>query len=276
MFRTEKNKIAIDMVRKSAAILRAEPPPILRLLNLLIFAEETQVAEHFLLTFASGLRKVIDKVHFDWSTLPSEIGALLNKNPRCSAANLASLEKFAKQLPSRYDAHAEEAVLVGNGAVLAGLYEDMGAFLASGWEALLSNGICINDAKPKKFNPPLEDWSERIQIGNCWWRKPKPMLLTALLARHVGDPATSPASPVWSHLGIALLVWQNCFTSAEILDIGNKLGCPAEIERGLAIAGQIFPEIERWVNPEKLHIPGWERKLALPIAIGRLMMGEKD
>jgi hypothetical protein len=276
MINPAQGEIVADLVRKNGRILRRERVKALRLMNSLIWALEAQVPEQYLLPFSSCLHRIADGAHFDAAALPSAVGSLFNKNRRCSAENLAGLARFGARIQEEFGAATEDAVLVEDGAALAGLYQDPGAFPALHWAALLRTGICANGGKPTELAPPAEEWSEQVRFGNACWRKPKPALLVALLAGQIGNPATSPMPPMWPHLGLALLVWKDRIGVKEILELGTRLTLREDVAHGLAIVAHIFPELADWVDAEKLGIPGWERKFAVPIAARRIVIGDRD
>ncbi len=276
MLNTEQETIAVGLIRKKAKILRGEEQKALRLVNSLVWAHESQIPEDFLLTFNSALSVVIHMSRFDPASLPPVVGALANKNKRCRTSNLIALDLFGARIENEYSVATEETVLSGNGAALSVLYNDPGAFPATEFAALLDNGTYVNGRKRKKMKPLSEEWSERIQIGNNYWRKPKPELLVALLAQHIGDPGTNPALPMWPHLGTALLLWRDKISLETVVDLGKQLTVRAEVERGLAIAAYIFPELTRWIETIKLKIPRWEKKYAIPLAAKRIVQGGRN
>ncbi|MGA2262338.1 MAG: hypothetical protein ABSH28_12990 [Acidobacteriota bacterium] len=276
MLSNDQSKIVVELVRSNARILRRERPKILRLMHRLIEAQEEQIPEQFLLPFSSSLRGATEGDRFEESALPASVGLLFNKNQRWSCWNLATLERFGARIRGEFGAATEDAVLSGDGAALVGLYQDPGAYPAACWAAVLKDGTCVNGAKPKTFSPPADDWSEKIRLGNSIWRRPKPIFLVTLLAGHVGDSTTSPTPPMWPHLGLALLAWRDQFGVNEVLQMGAELAQQEEVKRGIAIVTHIFPELEKWANPEKLGIPVWERKFAIPIATRRLVLGERE
>ena len=276
MLNTDQSEIVVDLIRKNARILRRERFKALRLINSLIWAREAHVPEPFLLPFSCSLRKAIEGTRFDQSALPSAVGSLFMRNRRCSVDNLAALEDFGVRIREEFGCTTEDAVLAGDGAALAGLYQDPGAFQAADWTALLRDGTCANGGRPRMLRPPAKEWSEKIQFCKACWRKPKPALLITLFAAHIGDPTTSPIPPMWPHLGLALLAWKDRIGVKEVLELGSKLVQREEVERGLAIAAHIFPELAKWAEPEKLGIPAWERKFAVPLAARRLKLGERE
>lgn len=276
MLNTEQGSIAVGLIRKKAKILRGEEQKALRLVNSLVWAHESQIPEDFLLSFNSALSVVIHMSRFDPASLPPVVGALANKNKRCRTSNLIALDQFGAGIEKELSVSTDETVLSGNGAALTVLYNDPGAFPTSEFSALLDNGIYINGSKKKRLTPPDEEWSERVRIGKNYWRKPKPELLIALLAHHIGDPGTNPAMPMWPHLGTALLLWRDKTSLETVLELGDRLAIGAEVERGLAIGAYIFPELTRWIETVKLKIPRWERKYAIPLAAKRIVQGGRD
>ena len=276
MLNSEQIQIIKKLVRKAAGILRGETLKPMRLMNTLVAAREENVPEHFLLPFCSCLRRIIDRFHFDTATLPTIAASLLNKNRRCEAANLAALEQFADGIEREFGAVSDETVLAGEGAVLAGLYEDPGAFPADHWAALLKDGTYANGKKVVAMTPPPEEWSKKIEFGNANWRIPGPGLLIALLARHVGDHAALPVPPMWHHLATALFLLPDRVTVQEVLELGTRIGQKEKVEHGLAITAHIFPELGKWADVKRFSMPQWKRKYAIPLAARRVLIGGRD
>ena len=271
-----QGEIVVELVRKHARLLRGESFKTLRHVHALVRAREANVPETFLLPFSSALRKVVETTRFDKSALPSAVGSLFMSNRRCAAANLAALDKFAAEIRGKFESKTEYAVLAGDAAALSGLYQDMGAFPASHWTALLRDGTYAAEHRRRILGLPQDDWSEPIKLGKTSWRKPRPPLLITLLAAHLGNPSVPPTPSIWPHLALALLVWSNRIPVKEILEFAGTLDVLEDAQRGIALAAHMFPELAEWANLDKLWIPGWEKKFAIPIAARRLMMGERD
>lgn len=276
MLNVEQSKIAISLIRKHARIMRGEPFNTLGLMNSLVWAQETQLPDQFLLPLSSFLCRSIAQGPFDASVLPSAVGLLFNKNQRCAARNLETLKCFQSRIFEELATEGDTAILVGDGAALTGLYGDPGAIPSVHWAALLQDGTYVDNGTTRPFGMPQEHWSEKIQFGNACWRRPKPALLAALVAAHVGDPLVPPASFLWQHLGLTLLVWKESIRSDEICGIGKVFGKQEQVARGLALTAQIFPELKKWLKVQALGIPAWERNFALPIAARRLTLGGRN
>ena len=269
-------EIVKNLIRRNARIEKQERFKALRFINRLVWAIEASIPDEFLMPFSSSLRQAIDWNSFDESTLPPGPASLFNKINRCSDQNLQSLDSFREKIMEEYNAASQDTVLAGEGAALAGLYHDPGAFPTVHWEGLMENGLCANGEKPRKYGSPLKSWSEPVQFGHSQWRKPKPALLITLLASSVGDPSSPLMPPIWTHLGLALLLYKDNLSIDEILDIGTRLEQRDEVERGIAIAAHLFSELDEWVDFRRLSIPKWERKFAIPIAARRITIGERD
>ncbi len=276
MLNSKQREIIVGLIRKHAQALHQGQVSTRRLVSNLIQAEEALVPERFLMPVVTCLQGIVKYANIEESALPLFVRYLFSETLRCSAENLEELNSFGESIFDRYGAATEDAVLAGDVAALAALYENTGAFPAGDFEALLKNGTCANGAKPKLMKSPADEWSTKVRMGNTEWRKPKPALMIALFARHVGDPVTPPMPPVWPHLGLALLIWKDRIPVKEVLGIAEKLGRREEVECGMVIAACIFPEIREWVDAGALKMPGWERKLAAPIAARRLVLGAAD
>jgi hypothetical protein len=276
MLNSEQIEIAVSLVRKHARIMRGEPITILGLMNSLVWAQEAQLPDQFLLPLSSSLHKTLAQGDFVTSALPLAVGLLFKKNQLCAARNLESLKCLESRIVEESGIESGNAILAGDGAVLSGLYGDPGALPSAQWAALLQDGTLADCSKSRWFGAPEEDWSEKIDFGNRCWRRPKPAFLMALLAAHVGDPSAPLASFQWQHLGLAVLAWKGSIQASEVCDIGNALGKLEQVTRGLAIATEIFSEAAEWLKTETLKIPAWERRFALAIAAHRLIVGERN
>lgn len=276
MITAVQGDIIVGLVRRHAEMLRGRSFKTLRQLNALIRGREANIPDSFLLPFSAALKKVVESGSFDKAMLPASVGALFRINAKFEAANLASLDKFASDVRSKFGGKTEDAVLAGDAAALAGLYEDMGAFGASHWAALLDDGTYAAQSRPRRIGLPQEDWSEPVKIGKNLWRRPRPPLLITLLAAHLGNPSAPPTPSIWPHLALSLLVWNDQVPVQSILEFAGALDLAEDVQRGLAITAHVFPELREWAGVDELSIPGWEKKLAIPIAARRLMMGERD
>ena len=276
MITTAQGELIIDLVRRHGRMLRGESFKTLRFLNALVRAREADVPEGFLLPFGVALHKTIDGTRFDAATLPPSVGALFAAGRRWRTKNLAALDAFAEDLRVNFQAKTEDAILAGDGAALSGLYEDPGAFPGAHWAALLPDGTYAASSRKRKLALPADDWSEKIRFGKNTWRKPRPDLVVTLLAAHLGNPSAPPMPSMWPHLGLALLAWKDRLSVRAILEFARALDVVEDVRRGLAITAHIFPELEAWANVDELSIPGWEQKLAIPLAARRLMAGDRD
>jgi hypothetical protein len=276
MITTAQVELVVDLIRKHGRMLRRESFKTLRQINALIRAREANVPESFLLPFSGALQKTIETTRFDKSALPSAVGSLFMSNRRWSDANLAALDRFGIYVCDQCGGKTESTVLAGDGGALSALYQDSGAFPATYWAALLRDGTYAAESRKRMLGFPEDDWSEQIQFGKTSWRKPKPALLITLLAAHLGNPTAPPTPPIWPHLGLALLAWNDRIAVQDILKFAGKLDVLEDVQRGLAISAHIFPELAEWTNLNELWIPGWEKKFAIPLAARRLMMGERE
>jgi hypothetical protein len=275
MLNTRQGEIIVGLVRRHAQALRHEGVSARRLVSNLMQAEEAMVPERYLMPVGSCLQGIVKNANIEESALPLFVRYLFNETKRYGAENIGALNNFGKSIFDRYGALTKDAVLAGDVAALATLYENPGAFPAGDFEALLKSGTCANGEQPKIMKPPADEWSTKVWMGATEWRKPKPALTIALFARHVGDPTTPPAPPVWPHLGLALLIWKDQISIKEVIGISEKLGRRDEVECGIVIAACIFPEIREWVDQGELRLKKWER-VAARIAARRIVLANYD
>lgn len=268
--------IVTELVRRHARVLRGEPYPLLRRMKALIRAREAGVQERFLLPFAAALEGLIRASSFDPAAVPVSVGSLFRANRRAAKENLASLARLADKIRAGHGTEPKDAVLTGDGAALYGLYRDPGAFPGAHWGALLPDGTHLSDKETVRLCKPRPEWSEATAQDGAAWRAPLPALLVALLAAHLGNPKAPPTPSLWPHLALGLLAWRDRVKVKDVLDLGLEIHLAEQVEHGLAIAAHVFPELRSWTDSDKLRIPSWEKKFAIPLAARRLLLGERD
>src|SRR5207245_5077696 len=70
--------------------------------------------------------------------------------------------------------------------------------------------------------------------------------LAVTLAGRVGNPRVSPLPPLWPLLALLLLAWPDRLSAERLMERAASLGIENEVERGLAVVGYLFPELQEW------------------------------
>src|SRR5437867_8334688 len=94
--------------------------------------------------------------------------------------------------------------------------------------------------------------------------------LAVTLAGRVGNPRVSPLPPLWPLLALLLLAWPDRLSAERLMERAASLGMENEVERGLAVVGYLFPELQEWTADITFRMPLWERTLAVPLAARKL------
>src|SRR5207247_10302770 len=87
--------------------------------------------------------------------------------------------------------------------------------------------------------------------------------LAVTLAGRVGNPRVSPAPPLWPLLALLLLGWRDRLSAERVMERAAWLGMESDVERGLAIAAYLFPEMHEWNADVQFRMPLRERILAV-------------
>src|SRR5438094_3268705 len=94
--------------------------------------------------------------------------------------------------------------------------------------------------------------------------------LAVTLAGRVGNPRVSPVPPLWPLLALLLLAWRDRLSAERVMERAASLRMENEVERGLAVVGYLFPELQEWTADIPFRLPLWERTLAVPLAARKL------
>ena len=233
--------------------------------------------------------------------LPADLRAILDGRGAVKERNLEALAAVARSLEAGGLGAGPDGppVLLGDAAILLGLYDSLAVFPASLWV------VAVPGAGARGTGPALEEaltappfdlrvcglgslagliggHSRLVEAGPTRWRVPSGELLVALMAGRVGDPEAVPTPPSWFHLAVAILGWGDRLDLDAVLTLAAELRIAPQVHRGLAAAAVLFPELAPVVPAPALEIPVWERWVALRIAASRLVkyslgtMGEDD
>ena len=96
--------------------------------------------------------------------------------------------------------------------------------------------------------------SRRWNDGAQTWRVPRRELMLTLLAARLGDPLAHPDPPLWHHLALLLLLWPETEGRELVLEHAARLGLLAQVGRGLAVLGPLFPELQGWTGGGQIQL----------------------
>jgi hypothetical protein len=213
--------------------------------------------------------------------LRSDLQYLVDRQSTIELANLHTLGQIARLIGHHGLQANEEAVLLGDAAVLLGLYRSLSVYQASLWVVAVREALTLPqqpwatevlNALPfdlhfgllGRLDEPLSLRSEVVEIGGARWRIPTGELLVTLLAARVGEPEAVATPPTWFHLAVAMLAWRNSLSTDVVLEIANELEIAPKVHRGFAVVRMVFPELHERFAVERFEVPLWERLLARP------------
>src|SRR6185503_14113531 len=115
--------------------------------------------------------------------------------------------------------------------------------------------------------------SRRWNDGTQTWRVPRRELMVTLLAARLGDALAHPDPPLWHHLALLLLLWPANEGRELALEHAARLGLLAQVGRGLAVVGHLFPELQSWAGAGRgqIQLSLLARSVAVPLAARALV-----
>jgi hypothetical protein len=269
-----------EVVRAASRAAQGESTAAVGLDHLCAVARARGVRERLLRPFL-----VISARGWSDETLPLTLGRQLAMSNGTAAFNGRLLTLLAERIGMSGEASAN-ALLLGDAALLAGLYGNLGAFplrlpLAATATAtdpgvgaplhLRARGGVLGIVP---FGPLAElgrAYSRRWNDGIQTWRVPRRELMLTLLVARLGDPLAHPDPPLWHHLGLLLMLWPEAEGREDVLAHAARLGLLAQVGRGLAVLGNLFPELQGWVGRGRIQMSLISRSVAVPLAARSLV-----
>lgn len=274
------------IVRYAARCRRRSHDAVPRLLDACEQSLAAGLEDHALLPGLVVLRQTSKAFGFPESSIPPELQALLANAETLAVEQSRQLRRMADHLVEVHEV-TSRSLLLGDAALLVALYEHLGAFPASQWIAgvakvqpLRSAGEAVRhphagiELVSLDDMPAVGDHAVLREVDAMRWIVPEPRLLATFLCARVGDSMAHPFPPVWHHLGFALKSWQDELEPGDVLELADRLQLTPAVHRGLAVMLHLFPELERWLPKERLHISRLERRLAIPLAARKLVHAE--
>ena len=271
-----------EVVRAAARVARDGGPASAALDSLAADARHRGVPERL-------LRPSLVIAARGWSdeTLP------LGLSRQLSASNGAAVAAFNSELLSllaervgRAGESTAEALLLGDAALLPGLYGSLAAFplrlpIAATASAtdhgeaplyLRARGGVLGLMALGSLAELARAHSRPWNDGARTWRVPRRELMVTMLVARLGDPLAHPDPTLWHHLALLLLVWPEAEGRALVLEHAARLGLLTQVARGFAIVGHLFPELKGWVQTGRVvQLSFLERSVAVPLAARQLV-----
>src|SRR4051812_20200608 len=209
-----------EVIRTAAHVAEGGKPPGSTLDSVCAEARRRGVPERL-------LRPALVLAARGWSdeTLPLGLGRQL------AAGNGAALAAFNSELLGLLAERVgltgestEDALLLGDAALLSGLYGHLGAFplrlpIAATMSAsqhgetlplyLRARGGMLGLMPCGPLAGPARAPSRPWRDGARTWRGPRRELMLTMLGARLGDPLAHPDPPLWHHLALLQLVWRS-------------------------------------------------------------------
>ena len=270
-----------EVVRAAARVAQGESTTASRFESLCQAARERGVPERLLRPFL-----VIAARGWSDETLPLALSRQLSKSDGVGDANKRLMRSLADRVGLAGES-TENALLVGDAPLLAGLYGSLEAFalrlpLAATATAtdsgnglplvLRARGGVLGVVALGPLAGMLRNHSRRWTDGARAWRVPRRELMVTLLAARLGDPMAHPDPPLWHHLGLLLMLWSEPDGRTLVIEHAVRLGLLSQVARGLAVLGNLFPELQGWAgNSGQVQLSLLTRSLAVPLSARALV-----
>lgn len=269
-----------EVVRAAARAAEGESTVSMDLDRLCATARVRRVPERLLRPFL-----VMAARHWSDETLPLTLSRQLAVGDGTAESNRRLLDMLAERVGLAGEA-TSDALLVGDAALLAGLYGTLSAFplrlplaaTASAFDAgaglplyLHARGGMLGILPLDALAELVRNNSRRWSDGTHTWRVPRRELMLTLLAARLGDPLAHPDPPLWHHLGLLLMLWPEVEGRDLVLEHAARLGLLAQVGRGLAVIGHLFPELAGWPGSGRIQLSLLTRSFAVPLAARALV-----
>jgi hypothetical protein len=269
-----------EVVRAAARAAEGESTVSIGLDRLCATARMRGVPERLLRPFL-----VIAARHWSDETLPLTLSRQLVVGDGTAESNRRLLDMLAERVGLSGES-TSDALLLGDAALLAGLYGTLGAFplrlplaaTASAVDAgaglplyLHARGGMLGVLPLDALGELVRNNSRRWNDGTQTWRVPRRELMLTLLAARLGDPMAHPDPPLGHPLALLLMLWPEAEGRDLVLEHAARLGLLAQVGRGLAVVGHLFPELQGWPGSGRIQLSLLARSLAVPLAARALV-----
>jgi hypothetical protein len=282
----EKEAALLELIRWQGRGLRFDYAAGRGLLEACYSATGAGVPEDFLTASLCVLESAAEHIGASASSVRADFSALFDRQSEIARDNLSKLQSVENRL-AEVKLRPEDVLLLGDPAVLLGLYRSLGAFAAQTWavgipglststeesvteQAIRGMPFEVRFGWMGALEGRVEANSRLATVGEARWRVPTRDLLIVVLAARVGEPEASPASGTWAQLSAALKGMQDDLRVDEMLTMADELALTERAHRGLAIVTSVFPELRKIIPVRRLKVPAWER-VAFRVAGSRLV-----
>jgi hypothetical protein len=284
--RFDRMSALLELVRWQGRGLRHDYSAGRGLLDICYTAAEVGVPVEFISSGLCVLEAAANRIGASMASVVADFSEVVAYQRAAEDANRDELERAGQEVAAR-GCVPRDTVLLGDPAVLIGLYGTLRAYHAKTWVVGLPQGAGAGErsiieeavtAVPSEMRfgsqgtsqGLLRRASRNVTVDGETWLIPGLELLTVQLAGRVGEPEANPESPSWAQLAAVLKGNKDDVAIDGVLQLAHEVGLRSRVDRGLAIVSIVFPELVRLIPPQNLEIPAWE-KIALRVAANRLV-----
>jgi hypothetical protein len=292
--RFDKVSGLLELIRWQGRGLRSDYTAGQGLMEICYTATELRVPVEFISAGLCVLEAAAASIGASMAAVRPDFPEVIAYQDEAEGKNRADQAEVVRQLEAM-NLVPEQVLLLGDSAVLLGLYGTVRAFRVRNCaiglpghagvgeqsiveSMLTARPVEVSFGRLGRLEGRLDRLSRVFMFDGTKWRVPSPELLVVMLAARVGEPEASPESPAWAHLAAMLKGGRDRIEVDEVLDLAEELELAPRVHRGLAIVRVLFPELGRMIPAERLEIPAWER-VALRLAANKLVqaaIGEEE
>ena len=189
----------------------------------------------------------------------------------------------------------EQVLLLGDAALMLGLYGTLRAFRAKTWAIGLPGFAGIGEqsitepavkalpfeisfGKLGRLEDRLDALTRVYMFDGVLWRVPATELMVVLMAARVGEPDASATDRTWAHLAATLTGHRDQIELSSVLELAEELHLSGRVQRGMGITRLLFPELGWLLGRGTLDLPSWDREALRPAAEKQLygVLGDKE
>jgi len=292
--RFDKVSALLELIRWQGRGLRSDYSAGQGLMEICYTAAELGVPVEFVSAGLCVLEAAAARIGASMATVRADFPSVMAYQNDAEERNSAEQAEVLRRLAAMNLA-PEQVLLLGDSAVLLGVYGTVRAFLVRSCaigipdhagvgeqsiteRMLAAQPVEISFGGLGRLEERLEELSRVLLLDGTRWRVPSPELMVVMLAARVGEPEANPESPAWAHLAALLKGGKERIETPDVLELADHLELGPRVHRGLAVVRVLFPELGRVIPMESLKIPAWER-VALRLAANKLVqaaIGEEE
>ncbi len=237
--RFDRVSALLELVRWQGRGLRGDPSTIRGLLESCYVALEVGLPDDFILSGVCILEKASERIGATADSIKADFPRICEYGREVERLNDEALRQIAARLEDLGLA-TTDALLLGDPAVLLGLFGSTCAFRGHSWAVgVPSRALNLDDSitehavmglpfevafgRLNRLERLMEEHGEIIELKGVRWRAASPELLVCFMAARVGEPAASPISNTWAHLAAALKAHRDTLELDAVLEIAADL-----------------------------------------------------